>query len=135
MKRGAWLCVPALACYALDVTLTLAGQPAAYWRGDYGAVQEANPLARWLLECSPSAFAGAALGWAVAFTLLLSCWRSRLAVLAALALTLFHAIGAATWLWPRGAAGKFGAVLVLVLARWLWALCWRRGNGPAPDLD
>src|SRR5215470_1761957 len=102
----AWLCLPPLLCYTLDVTLTLAGQPSAYWGGERGAVHEANPLARWLLAQHPAAFPVAALGWAAVFVLVLALWRARLAVFLAFCLTLFHAVGAASWLWSHDLGGK-----------------------------
>ena len=49
LPRRLWLCVPPLIFYLADVSLTLAGQPSAYWRGNYDAVREINPLAHFLL--------------------------------------------------------------------------------------
>ena len=40
--RG-WLLLPAVVVYAVDVALTLLGQPEAYWRGDYEQAIEGNP--------------------------------------------------------------------------------------------
>src|SRR5262245_25298411 len=120
MTRPVWLVLPPLLCYGLDVTLTLAGQPAPYWAGDRAAVREANPLARWLLACHPAAFALAALGWGLTVAVVL-WWRpGRLAVVLAFALTLLHAVGAASWLWPHGLAGKVAALVILALAARLW---------------
>src|SRR5207248_2036115 len=111
-----WLCLPALACCLADVGLTLAGQPAAYWRGEPGGAREANPLAWWLLAQSPGAFLAAAVAWMGTFTLLLLFWRSSLAPVLAFLVTLGHALGAASWLIDRGPAGLAPAALLLVAA-------------------
>ena len=57
---GRLIALPAIAC-AADVTLTLLGQPAAYWSGDWTGVQEFNPAARILLLAHPMLFVAAAL--------------------------------------------------------------------------
>ncbi len=64
MIRGFWLALPILLIVALDGGLTLLGQGAAYWRGSFTAVHEANPVGAWFLGYGPKAFALALAGWA-----------------------------------------------------------------------
>ena len=49
MSRRLWLLLPAVVLYSADIGFTLAGQPAAYWAGDYSQPAEHNPLAHALL--------------------------------------------------------------------------------------
>jgi hypothetical protein len=115
-----------LACCLADVGLTLAGQPAAYWRGEPGGAREANPLAWWLLAQSPGAFLAAVVAWMGTFTLLFLFWRSSLAPVLAFLVTLGHALGAASWLVGRGPAGLAAAALVMAAAERLFAWAWGR---------
>ena len=34
-RNRIWLCIMPIVLFALDITLTLCGQPAAYWSGDF----------------------------------------------------------------------------------------------------
>jgi len=111
--------------YACDVALTLAGQPAAYWDGDRDAVREANPVWWYFLNLGPAPFLAAALSWALAFTAILILWRHSWTRVMAFLLTLGHAIGAGTWLWPHGLAGKVAAVALLLVAERLLSWSWR----------
>jgi hypothetical protein len=51
-----WLLVPALLAVISDMTITLLGQPAAYWTDSYRIVNEWNPIARWFLTTHPLMF-------------------------------------------------------------------------------
>jgi alpha-beta hydrolase superfamily lysophospholipase len=124
-----WLCLPPLLLYACDVLLTLAGQPAGYWQGDFASAQEFNPLANALLRLHPLLFVSAALAWAVAFTAIILTWRSRLAVVMAFLITFLHAVGAATWLMRGGVPGYVAAVGLLFAAERLWHACSSRSAG------
>jgi hypothetical protein len=55
-----------VALFTIDVVLTLAGQTAKYWSGNYQVVVEGNPLALSILACGPWVFVAAAAGWGVA---------------------------------------------------------------------
>jgi hypothetical protein len=123
-ERRPWLFVPPLACYLGDVAVTLAGQPGAYWAGDRACAVEANPVARWLLLQSPWLFLGVAALWAATFTTLILLWRHPLAAVLAFLLTLFHAVGMATWVVGHGMIGVLGAVATLVAAERLFSWAW-----------
>jgi hypothetical protein len=128
IRRRLWLLVPAVALYSADVAFTLAGQPAAYWAGDYSQPVEHNPLAHALLARHPALFAGAAVAWAVAFSAIVLLWRARASGWVAVLLALGHAIGGSTWLARHGLGGWALAVLYLALAAHFAHTCWRRAE-------
>jgi hypothetical protein len=53
IKRRLWLCMPIIFTDLVDATVTMLGQPAAYWQGSYELVNEFNPFARWFLAIPP----------------------------------------------------------------------------------
>jgi hypothetical protein len=118
---------------ALDGCLTLWGQPAAYWAGDYAAVNEGNPLPAGLLAIHPLAFAAAG----VPYVLLLAgaiLWLPRRCSEAVAALFSFsHTVGVLAWTGvlmgeSPGALALLvpASVLLLVVA---WWRCGRRFVG------
>ena len=124
------LCVPPIAACAADVTATLLGQGRAYWRGDFSAVTEFNPLAWLLLQAHPLLFvaaAAASCGLVAAAVVLLN---RRLALALAFAVTFCHTVAAAAWAARAGVVGVVGAVVILVAAERLVALSW--GSAPVP---
>ncbi len=94
-QRFLGLCLPPVAFGLLDATLTLAGQPAAYWGGAYAQVAEASPTFNHLLAMHPLAFVAGILAWMAVFVGILP---DTLALIACIAVTLGHTVGAATWL-------------------------------------
>jgi hypothetical protein len=119
--------LPAAVCL-LDVALTLHGQPAAYWQGDYSQANEGNPLPRLFLEAHPLAFVAGVVGWVVFCVTFLLVAPRRLAILAWQALLLGHTVGASSWLllgWPG--SGSWLALGVVVAVLGLAWLTWRAG--------
>ncbi len=53
IKGRLWLCVPIIITDLIDVTVTMLGQPAEYWKGSYNLVREFNPFARWFIVIHP----------------------------------------------------------------------------------
>ncbi len=97
-RRFIGLCLPPIPFCLLDASLTLIGQSADYWGGDYARVNEASPTFNHLLAIHPLAFlAGIAvwLGVVVGFLLLVP---DTLALIASIAVVFGHTIGAASWL-------------------------------------
>lgn len=126
--RPLWLCVAPLLLCAFDLTITLAGQPAEYWQGDYAVGLEGNPVARPLLLTGPGTFIIGIAGYALVFCLVLVFWRHPFAVVLAFVLTLSHAVCAGTWLMRLGVAGFVLAVLLLVASERLLDWTWRRAG-------
>lgn len=52
-KDRLWLCLPIVITDLIDVTVTMLGQPAEYWKGSYNLVREFNPFARWFMVIHP----------------------------------------------------------------------------------
>lgn len=96
--RCCGLCLPPLALALVDGTLTLVGQSAAYWAGQYSDVNEMSPTFHHLLAVHPLAFAGGFALWAAAFVGLILLLPETLALLVAIAVTFGHTAGASTWL-------------------------------------
>jgi hypothetical protein len=128
---GMWL--PCLLAYLFDIGLTLHGQPAEYWAGDYTRTTEGAPFVRKLFELHPvAAMAGEAV-WAGIILALVLLLPEVLAVIFAIAVVFGHAAGGYTWLgivparaWFITADGVFVAAAALLGVGLYWSLC-----GPA----
>ncbi len=138
-QRFLGLCLPPLVFWALDATLTLIGQSAAYWQGQRAYVNEGSPTFHYLLTVHPAAFAAGMAGWAAIFVAVLLLLPDTLALIVSVAIVLGHAAGTATWLYYHF---KFGyqmcnglfflaAVAVGIGVRW----GWRAGPSEALRLD
>ena len=128
MIRRLWLLLPALGLYAADLGLTLTGQPAAYWGGDYSKAVEHNPLAYPILARHPVWFVGTGLAWAVVFSTVIVLWRSRVSDWIAVLLAFGHALGGSTWLARHGFGGLVLAIVYLAVASRVSGACWRRAG-------
>ncbi len=96
------LCIAPLLFCLLDVTLTLVGQTAEYWRGGYHAhVIEGSPTPHFLLSIHPLAFVAGMLVWIMSFLGLLLLLPETLALILSIAIVMGHAVGAATWIFYR----------------------------------
>jgi hypothetical protein len=133
-RRRLWLLAPAVALYAGDVGLTLAGQPAAYWAGVYGEAVEANPVAHPLLVRSPWLFVAFASCWLAVLSGIIACGPPQVAGWVAVVVAAAHAIGGGSWLVRAGPWGLVAAGAYIVAAAQVSSWCWRRygcGDGPA----
>jgi hypothetical protein len=128
MPRRTRLWVGPVLLGLLDVGLTMAGQPPAYWAGDRLAAHEANPLAAWLLHAHPAAFAVAAAGLLAGYVVLIERLPSSLARVAAFVILFLHALGASSWLARHGLPGLVAAAALLAAASWLVGWSWRGGS-------
>jgi hypothetical protein len=127
-KARAWLCLPPLTMALTDGATTLLGQDDRYWAGDYACAREANPLVYPLLTWHPLVFLAAAILLGIAYAFVIMCWRGRTVVLLAFLMTVGHAFGTASWLFPRGWIGIGLAVVVFVAANALLTLSWKRAG-------
>jgi hypothetical protein len=127
-RRLLGLCLPPLALCALDGTLTLIGQSARYWAGDYARVNEGSPTFNHLLQIHPAAYVVGILVWAGVFVSILLLLPDTLALIVSIAVTLGHTVGAATWLLWRFHFGYqvcnglflTSAVILGLGIRWGW---------------
>jgi hypothetical protein len=99
-QRFLGLGLPPLLFAVLDSSLTLAGQSAEYWSGRYERVNEMSPTFQQLLAIHPLAFVGGELVWVAVFLGIILLLPDTLALMASIAVTFGHTVGAATWvLW------------------------------------
>ncbi len=127
-QRFFGLCVPPLLLDLADNTLTLVGQPAEYWAGNYARVIEMSPTFHDLLRLHPAACVAGGLVWIMVFVGGILLLPRTLALIASIAVTLGHTVGTATWLLYRfhygyqGANALFlgSAILIGLGIRWGW---------------
>ncbi len=130
-KSHLWLCCSPLVFRALDYTITLYGQPAAYWHGHYHLAREGSPILLWCLRLHPLAFVGAAIGLSLVFSLLILCWPSRPARFLAALMTFGHIYGVGTWVLPSGALGWTALIALLYYCWALMDTTWRKQHQAA----
>jgi hypothetical protein len=126
--RFVGLCLPPLVLAVLDGTLTLAGQSAEYWGGEYAEVNEGSPTFRYLLGVHPLAYAGGMATWMAVFVGLILLLPDTLALIVSIAVTFGHTGGAAAWLvWVFAYGYQVANGLLLAAAvvlglgiRWGW---------------
>lgn len=68
LRSRLWLCLPVVTMGAIDASVTLYGQPASYWQGDYTSCNEANGPLALALSLRPAMFVVA-----ISLELLLLC--------------------------------------------------------------
>lgn len=112
----------------MDLIVTLLFQPATYWQGDFQAVHEGNPLARWLLAQSPWCFVTVALLWMLVFSAIVLCWHHSFTFVLTWLITFGHAYGMASWFLAWGTLGWCLAATILVLAYLFLSWSWRRST-------
>jgi len=83
-----------------DAVLTLAGQPAAYWR-DFAKADEAFPAFAELLHIHPAAFLAAALAWIAAYCLVIRALPRWPSLVVSVSFMTGHFVGCLTWLLLR----------------------------------
>lgn len=103
-RRLSGLCLVPVLLAVLDGSVTLVGQPEAYWAGDHSRVLEGTPGFRILLTYGPAAYIAGLTVWALAFTGMILLLPSTPALAVCLMFTLGHTIGAFSWLnrFPHG---------------------------------
>jgi hypothetical protein len=106
--------------------MTLLGQRAHYWAGDYSSVIEFNPLARLLLQQHPAAFVAAAAASTLLVIAVVLRLPASLALVVSFVVTFGHVVAAASWCARLGAAGVVGVVVMLVAAERLFAFAQRK---------
>jgi hypothetical protein len=97
-RRLIGLGLPCLFALLLDDGLTLTGQPAEYWAGDYSRTTEGAPFYRKLYAWHPVAAVCGHLTWAGLLGGLLILLPEVLAVVLAVAVVFGHTAGAYTWI-------------------------------------
>jgi hypothetical protein len=125
MRSHIWLCVAPLLFCLIDGAVTLHGQPAAYWAGQYDQAIEWNPLVRWFMVQHPLLLLLGACGRIFSFCALILLLPDNMARVVAFLVQLEHTIGAASWLTRFGMPGWAGCVVLLLLSRVVLETTWR----------
>jgi hypothetical protein len=125
-KNRFWLCFPPVVLCLLDGGVTLLGQPAQYWAGDYSCANEFNPIFAPILQWHPLAFVAGGTLYMVGFSLVILYFPVKVAVCASFGFSLGHAIGAASWFTRQGSWGWLAGIGELVLAERLTSWAWKR---------
>jgi hypothetical protein len=102
--------VPCMLAFLLDSCLTLRGQPAEYWSGNYAYTTEGAPLMRRLYTIHPLAAVTGYLVWAGLILGLLVLLPEVMAVILSIAIVFGHVGGAYTWLAPAITVGWYQTV-------------------------
>jgi hypothetical protein len=100
-RNTLWLLLPPIALCSLDFGLTLYGQSAEYWAGNFSSVNEGSPSFAHYLTIHPLAFVAAAIFWVAIFSTLILLLPETLALTLVVAIVIGHLAGAATWLMFR----------------------------------
>lgn len=119
-RRRLLLCAGPAAISLTDLTVTLCGQSAEYWAGDYSQVTEGNPLPRWLLEQHPATLIAAIAVWIVVFCVAICRLSERPARIVSGVIVLGHALAVVTW-WVNSGIGGYIGIAVLMVAAWFYA--------------
>ena len=97
-RRFLGLCLPAMIFCVVDLTLTLFGQSADYWAGDYSKADERSPTFEHLLQISPLADVAGTAVWIGVFVGIILLLPDILTLIVSIAVTLGHVVGACTWI-------------------------------------
>jgi hypothetical protein len=103
-RRLIGLCLVPVLLAVLDGSVTLIGQPEAYWAGDHSKVLEGTPGFRVLLTYGPAAYVAGLAVWVLAFVGMILLLPPTLALAVCLQFTLGHTLGAFSWInrFPHG---------------------------------
>jgi len=95
------MCIGPIAACLTDLGVTLAGQPAKYWSGDYALVLEGNPIPRWLLQQHPLVLVAVIVAWIFLFVATIARLSKAPAQIVAFAILMGHTFSASTWFLAR----------------------------------
>ena len=96
-SKKIWLCLPFILVFLCDGSITLYGQSAGYWAGNYSLSNESFPAFDWALQQHPMVFIAQSLVWVTAFCLLILALPNFLSEVTSFALVQGHTWGVMTW--------------------------------------
>jgi hypothetical protein len=95
-----WLCVAPVTLFLIDISLTLWGQPAEYWAGEYRRALEGSPEVRRVMRIHPVLLYVMICVWIAVIVVLVQILPRLLAEFFAASVTIGHATCGSTWI-PR----------------------------------
>jgi len=134
-KSKVWFCIPPIVLCLIDSTITLIGQSAEYWQGNYELANEGCPPMCVMLQMHPLAFEGAIFAWIFAFVavlLLVPRWLGRSL---SIAILLGHTWGTYTWLEFRFHYGYWTMIALFLFSGLLTGLCFEKSERVAAKLQ
>jgi hypothetical protein len=132
-RRLIGLALPPVAFCALDMSLTLWGQSAEYWAGNYSHVNEVSPTLNSLLQISPVAFIVGCVSIALLGVTTILLLPEGLALITSIAGVLGGTYGASTWLLFRFHCGYPWINLLLLSAAVVLGVAIRFGWQARPE--
>lgn len=97
VNRRLGLCIAPLLLFLVDISLTLWGQPADYWTGNYAAAREGSPEVRRVMQIHPALLFAMIAVWMGVIVLLVQLRPRLLAELFSVATVIAHTACAAQW--------------------------------------
>ena len=125
-SKKLWLCLPFFLVFLCDASITLYGQPAAYWEGNYALANEVFPAFNWALQQHPMVFVAQSLGWVVVFSLLILVLPNFLSEVTTFALVQGHTWGVMTWLVYSLQLNYYLCLLYFLAISIVLVYCFRR---------
>lgn len=108
--------LPFLLAFLLDWSLTLCGQPAEYWAGNYALTNEGAPFFRRLFMIHPLAAIAGQVVWVGLILELLVLLPEVLASILFIFVVFGHMDGAYSWMIPAITVGRYQFSMGMVLA-------------------
>jgi hypothetical protein len=98
INRRFGLCAAPLLLFLVDISLTLWGQPADYWAGDYAAAREGSPEVRRVMQFHPALLFAMIAVWMGVIVLLVQLLPRLPAELFSVSTVIAHTACASHWL-------------------------------------
>ena len=123
-----WLCLPFILVCVSDGCITLYGQSALYWSGNYHLSNESFPAFNWALQQGPTVFVLQSLLWIMVFSVLVLFLSGFISEALSLALTMGHSWGVMTWLVYHLQLNYLLCLLYFALIAIIYTYCYRQWN-------
>ena len=121
-----WLCLPFILVSLCDGSITLHGQSALYWSGNYHLSDESFPAFNWALQQGPWVFILQSLLWIAFFSALILFLPDFVSEALSLALTMGHTWGVMTWLVYNLQLNYLLCLLYFGLIAIIYTYCYRQ---------
>lgn len=121
-----WLCLPFILVFLCDGSITLYGQPEAYWAGNYSLANESFPAFNWALQQHPLVFVLQSLCWVTVFCLLILTLPDFASEVLSFALVQGHTWGVMTWLVYTLQLNYYICLLYFLCVSVALVYCYRR---------
>jgi hypothetical protein len=132
-KNAVWLCGPPAFLSFLDALVTLYGQSASYWSGNYQCVNEISPTFNQLLHIHPGAFLLGGAAWIVVLSAMILLLPEVLALSVAMAITLGHITAINSWIGMLPPHGYAISNLLSAVGSLILVVFFKRGQSESGE--